>query len=369
MKVEAAVLWGLNQPWSVEEVELDGPSEGEVLVKLASSGLCHSDEHLVTGDIPIPFPVVGGHEGAGVVEAVGRNVNEVAPGDHVVLSFLPSCGRCKWCASGHTNLCDLGANIILGPQLDGTYRFHARGEDVGQMCLLGTFSPYTVCPAASVVKIDDDIPLRVASLVGCGVTTGFGTAVNSAGVRPGDTVVVMGIGGIGANAVQGARCAGAQNIVALDPVPFKREKAEEMGATHVAADYDEAWAIVSELTRGQLAESCMITTDVAEAAYIRQALSMVGKRGRVVVTSVAHPEETKADMSLFELTMYEKEVKGALFGSSNAQVEIPRILNLYRQGQVKLDELVTTTYALRDVNQGYQDMRDGKNIRGMITYE
>jgi S-(hydroxymethyl)glutathione dehydrogenase/alcohol dehydrogenase len=369
MKVEAAVLWGLNQPWSVEEVELDGPSEGEVLVKLASSGLCHSDEHLVTGDIPIPFPVVGGHEGAGVVEAVGPNVNEVAPGDHVVLSFLPSCGRCKWCASGHTNLCDLGANIILGPQLDGTYRFHARGEGLGQMCLLGTFSPYTVVPAAAVVKIDDDIPLRVASLVGCGVTTGFGTAVNSAGVRPGDTVVVMGIGGIGANAVQGARCAGAQNIVALDPVPFKREKAEEMGATHVAADYDEAWAIVSELTRGQLAESCMVTTDVAEAAYIRQALSLVGKRGRVVVTSIAHPEETTADMSLFELTMYEKEVKGALFGSSNAQVEIPRILNLYRQGQVKLDELVTTTYALRDVNQGYQDMRDGKNIRGMITYE
>ena len=208
MKVQAAVLWGLNEKWSVEDVELDGPSEGEILVKLASSGLCHSDEHLVTGDIPIPFPVVGGHEGAGVVEEIGPNVSHVAVGDHVVLSFLPACGRCKWCASGHTNLCDLGANIILGPQLDGTYRFHARGEDVGQMCLLGTFCPYTVVPAASVVKIDDDIPLRVASLVGCGVTTGFGTATNSAGVRPGDTVVVMGIGGVGANAVQGARCVG-----------------------------------------------------------------------------------------------------------------------------------------------------------------
>jgi NDMA-dependent alcohol dehydrogenase len=369
MKTEAAVLWGLNQPWSVEEVELDGPSEGEVLVRLASSGLCHSDEHLVTGDIPIPFPVVGGHEGAGVVEEVGPNVREVAPGDHVVLSFLPSCGRCTWCAGGHTNLCDLGANIILGPQLDGTYRFHARGEDIGQMCMLGTFSPYTVVPAASLVTIDDDIPLAVASLVGCGVTTGFGTAVNSAGVRPGDTVVVMGIGGIGAAAVQGARCAGAQHIIAVDPVPFKREKAGELGATHTAADYDEAWSIVSELTRGQLAQSCLITTDVVEASYIREALSMVGKRGRVVVTAIAHPEGTTADMSLFELTMYEKEVRGALFGSSNARVEIPRILNLYRQGQVKLDELITTTYSLRDVNQGYQDMRDGRNIRGMITYE
>jgi S-(hydroxymethyl)glutathione dehydrogenase/alcohol dehydrogenase len=369
MKVEAAVLWGLHQPWSVEEVELDGPSEGEVLVKLASSGLCHSDEHLVTGDIPIPFPVVGGHEGAGVIEEVGPGVTVVAPGDHCVLAFLPSCGRCKWCASGYTNLCDLGASIILGPQLDGTYRFHARGEDVGQMCLLGTFSPYTVVPAASVVKIDDAIPLDKASLVGCGVTTGFGTAVHSAEVRPGDTVVVMGIGGIGACAVQGARCAGALNIVALDPVPFKREKAEEMGATHVAADYDEAWQIVSELTRGQLADKCLVTTDIAEAAYIRQALNLVGKKGRVVVTSIAHPEETKADMSLFELTLYEKEVRGALFGSSNAQADIPRILSLYQQGLVKLDELVTTTYSLKDINQGYQDMRDGKNIRGMILYD
>jgi NDMA-dependent alcohol dehydrogenase len=369
MKVEAAVLWGLNQPWSVEEVDLDGPAEGEVMVRLASSGLCHSDEHLVTGDIPIPFPVVGGHEGAGVVEEVGPGVTQVAPGDHVVLAFIPACGRCRWCAGGHSNLCDLGANIILGPQLDGTYRFHARGQDVGQMCLLGTFSPLTVVPVASVVRIDEDIPLDKASLVGCGVTTGFGTAVHSAEVRPGDTVVVLGIGGVGANAVQGARCAGAQTIVAVDPVAFKREKAEELGATHVAAGYDEAWQIVSELTRGQLADKCLLTTDVAEARYIRQALNLVGKRGRVVVTSVAHPDETQAEMSLFELTMYEKEVRGALFGSSNPQAEIPRILDLYRSGQVKLDELVTRTYALRDINQGYQDMREGRNIRGMIVYE
>jgi S-(hydroxymethyl)glutathione dehydrogenase/alcohol dehydrogenase len=362
------VLWGLKEDWSVEDVELDPPREGEVLVKLVASGLCHSDEHLVTGDIPIPFPVVGGHEGAGVIEAVGPGVTSVAPGDHVVLAFIPSCGRCSFCASGHSNLCDLGGSIILGPQLDGTYRFHAKGEDVGQMCILGTFAPYTVVSEASVVKIDDDIPLDKAALVGCGVTTGIGSATRAAEVTPGDTVVVMGVGGIGANAVQGAKVAGARNIIAIDPVPFKREQAVVFGATHVAANVDEAWALVSELTRGVMANSCIITTDVAEGEYIAQAMSLVGKTGIVVVTSIGHPEELSVDLSLFEMTLYEKQLRGALFGSSNPRDDIPRILALYKQGMIKLDELVTTTYDLADINQGYQDMRDGKNIRGMVIH-
>jgi len=369
MKTQAAVLWGLNQDWTVEEVELDPPRANEVLVKLAASGLCHSDEHLRTGDIPIPFPVVGGHEGAGIVEEVGPGVTSVQPGDHVVLAFIPACGICRYCATGHSNLCDLGAGIILGPQLDGTYRFHARGQEVGQMCLLGTFSPHTVVPEASCVKIEPDFPLDKAALVGCGVTTGFGSAVRSAGIKPGDTVVVMGIGGIGANAVQGARLAGALNIVAIDPVSMKREMAQQLGATHVAGTFDDAWAIVSELTRGQLADQAIITTDVAESAYLGQALSLVGKGGRVVVTAIGHPDESKADMSLFELTLYEKEIHGALFGSSNPRVDIPKILRHYQQGQVLLDELITTRYRLEDINQGYADMLAGKNVRGLVVYD
>lgn len=368
MQTRAAVLWGLEEPWKVQDVELDGPKRNEVLVRLAASGLCHSDEHLVTGDIPIPFPVVGGHEGAGVVEEVGEGVTRVKPGDHVVLAFIPACGRCRWCADGHSNLCDLGAAIILGPQLDETYRFHADGHDVGQMCLLGTFSPYTVVPEASVVVIDDDIPLDKAALVGCGVTTGFGSAVNTAEVAPGDTVVVMGCGGIGMNAVQGARIAGAERIVAVDPIESKRELAQELGATHVASSMDDAWEIVSELTWGQLANSCIITTDNAESHYIGEALNIVGKRGKVVVTAIPHPEETTVEASLFEMALYEKQVRGSLFGSSNPHSQIPRLLSLYRQGVLKLDELVTTTYKLDDINQGYEDMRDGKNVRGMILY-
>lgn len=368
MKTRAAVLWGLQEKWQVEEIDLDPPGDGEVQVRMAAAGLCHSDEHLVTGDIPIPYPVVGGHEGAGFVEEVGAGVTEVAAGDPVVLSFLPACGRCSYCARGMTNLCDLGAAVVLGPQLDGTCRFRARGEDAGQMCLLGTFSERTVVPAASVVPLDEGFPLERAALVGCGVTTGFGSAVRAGEVCPGDAVVVVGAGGIGVNAVQGARAAGARIVVAVDPVEFKRAKASEFGATHTAASMDEAWNVVSELTRGQLADVCVLTTDVAEGAHIEPALGLVGKRGRVVVTAIGHPDERTITGNLFELTLYEKQIRGALFGSCNSQHDIPRLLELYNLGQLKLDELVTAEYQLEDINQGYQDMRDGKNIRGMIRF-
>ncbi len=369
MKTKAAILWGLKEAWSVEEVELDPPKANEVLVKLAASGLCHSDEHLRTGDIPIPFPVIGGHEGAGIVQEVGPGVEGIVPGDHVVLAFIPACGVCRYCSEGHSNLCDLGAGIILGPQTDGTYRFHAKGEDIGQMCMLGTFSPYTVVPASSVVKIDDGISLVSAALVGCGVTTGYGSAVHSAEVEPGETVVVMGIGGIGINAVQGARVAGATNIIAIDPIAFKREMALQFGATHVASNVDQAWTIVSELSRGQMADKAIITTDVLEGSYVAQALSLVGKKGRVVMTAIGHPEDTTASLSVFEMTLYEKELRGALFGSSNPRVDIVRILNQYQRGNVKLDELITKTYKLEDINQGYDDMLSGKNIRGVVVYD
>ena len=368
MKTKAAVLWGLNEKWQVEEVELDPPKETEVLVKLTASGLCHSDEHLVTGDIPMPFPVVGGHEGAGTVIEVGAEVKHVATGDSVVLSFLPACGRCSYCARGMQNLCDLGMFLINGPQLDGTYRFHARGQGVGQMCLLGTFSEYTVVPAQSVVKVDDGTALDKAALVGCGVPTGYGSAVRTAELKPGDTVVVMGIGGIGINAVQGARIAGARNIIAIDPVEFKREKAMELGATHTAASVEEAGPIVGLLTRGQMADAFIITTDTAEGDYIGPALDMVAKRGKVIVTAVGHPTDTQLSGNLFMLTMMEKQIRGSLYGSSNGQHDIPRMLELYNKGLLKLDELITREYTLEEINQGYEDMRSGRNIRGLIRY-
>lgn len=368
MKTKAAVLWELKGGWEVEEVELDPPARGEVLVKLAASGLCHSDEHIRTGDLPIQLPAVGGHEGAGVVVGVGPGVMEVTEGDPVVLSFLPGCGRCSYCARGMANLCDLGLALLLGPQLDGTYRFHARGEDTAQMCLLGTFSEYTVVPVHSVVKIHPDIPPEKAALVGCGVTTGVGSVIRTAGAQAGDTIVVLGAGGVGINAIQGARIAGARHIVAIDPVRFKRQQAIEFGATHVFASADEAWNAVSAITGGQLADACVIATGIAEEPGLQPALGLVGKRGRVIVTALGRPEEMHATMNLFELTLYEKQVLGSLYGSCNAQHDIPRMLELYTLGMLMLDELITCEYTLEQINEGYEDLRAGRNIRGLIRF-
>jgi S-(hydroxymethyl)glutathione dehydrogenase/alcohol dehydrogenase len=221
---------------------------------------------------------------------------------------------------------------------------------------------------ASVVKVDPDTKLDRAAVIGCCVPTGFGSVVRTAGIRPGDAVAIMGIGGIGANALQGAKSAGARHIVAIDPVEYKREQAKIFGATHAVSDVPEALALITELTRGTMADACVITTDTAESAYVAEALSLVGKRGKVVVTAIGHPTELTMGGSLFELTLYEKSVHGSLFGSSNPRHDIPRYLEMYNLGELKLDELVTREYTLEDINNGYADMLEGRNIRGLIRY-
>ncbi|MGH8989597.1 MAG: NDMA-dependent alcohol dehydrogenase [Acidimicrobiales bacterium] len=370
MKTQAAILWNLGEPWSLEEVDLAEPVAGEVRVKLAAAGLCHSDEHLVTGDIPITLPVIGGHEGAGVVEAVGPGVTSVAEGDHVVLSFIPACGRCHYCSTGRQNLCDLGAHLLAGlPIADGVPRFSSKGRGIGTMCLLGTFCPHTVVHESSVVKVDESVPLRVAALVGCGVTTGWGSAVYAAEVRAGETVVVVGAGGVGMNALQGARLAGAKHVVAVDPVAFKREQATAFGATHTAADMEAATELVRELTWGRMADKAILTVGTAEGDMVAPLLDLLSKDGRAVVTAIAPMSQMDVKLNLHLLTLFQKQLHGSLFGSANPRADIPTLLALYRDGQLKLDELVTRTYKLEDVNQGYQDLRDGNNVRGLIVYD
>jgi NDMA-dependent alcohol dehydrogenase len=370
VKTKAAVLWETNQPWSVEEIELDPPKPGEVLVKLAASGLCHSDEHLVTGDLPFALPIIGGHEGAGVVEEVGENVSWLAPGDHVVFGFIPSCGRCPSCSTGHQNLCDLGALMGEGRQLtDGQSRHHAQGQDLGLMCLLGTFAHHTVVNEASCIKIDADIPLERACLLGCGVVTGWGSSVYAAEVAPGDVVAVVGIGGIGANAIQGARLAGAKQIWAIDPLENKREKAMEFGATHTAASLEDALPALTEATYGRLATKTIMTMGVGSGELLASALAITAKRGRVVITNIHPALEMSATVSLLDLTLMEKQVVGSLFGSANPRADIPKLLELWRDGQLDLDGLVTKTYTLDGVNDGYDDMRAGNNIRGVMLYD
>lgn len=382
MDARAAVLWDTHKPWEIEDITLDDPGPNEVLVELVASGLCHSDEHLVTGDMKMPqemnellgfpqYPIIGGHEGAGTVLEVGKNVQSVKPGDSVVFSFIPSCGRCPSCSTGKQSLCDLGQYLIVGRQIDGLVARHhlaKDGTDIGTMCCLGTFATHTIVNEASCVKLDDDIPVDKAALVGCGVTTGWGSAVYRADVQPGETVVVVGIGGVGINAVQGASMAGARNVVAVDPVQFKRDEALKFGATHTAASVEEAFELVGEITWGAMAEKAIITTGVAEGSMIASVLSLVSKGGRCVVTSVASIDATEVTMSLFELTLMQKELVGSIFGGSNPRRDIPRLLRLYKEGKLKLDELITNEYKLDDVNQGYEDMRNGVNIRGLIRY-
>jgi NDMA-dependent alcohol dehydrogenase len=369
VKTKAAILTAAHQPFEIVELDLDGPKEGEVLIRYETAGLCHSDLHLIDGDIVPRFPMVGGHEGAGVIEEIGPGVTKVKPGDHVVCSWIPSCGHCRYCSTGRQNLCDLGASIGIGCLPDQTFRMHYEGEDVGGMCMLGTFSQYGTVAEASVVKIDQSLPLESAVLVGCGVPTGWGTATNSGGVRPGDTVVIYGIGGVGINAVQGAVHAGAKHVVVVDPIAFKRDTAMKFGATHAFATYEEAQEAVVQMTWGQLADQALITVGRVDEGVVTAAFDVVGKGGTVVITGLANPEVLNVHVSGHWLTLFEKTIKGALFGSSNPQYDILKLLGLYQAGQIKLDELITQRYTLEQVNQGYQDLQDGKNIRGVMIHE
>ena len=370
METRAAIIHGEQQPWQVETITLDPPKLGEVLVRLAASGMCHSDDHFRTGDLGGFYPIVGGHEGAGVVEEVGEGVSDLRPGDHVVLAAIPACGRCPSCARGHSNVCDLGDRTMLGIQVDGTSRHHrVDGTDLASMMCLGTFSPFTVVHETSCVKILDHYPLETACLVGCGVTTGWGSAVHAAEVRPGDDVVVIGAGGLGSAAIQGARYAGAERIVAVDPVPFKREMALVFGATHTAADVAEALPLLEEVTWGKLAEKVICTMGVGDGAQIGSILGLAAKRGRVVVTNMHPLAETTVSMSLTWLTLFEKQIVGCVYGSGNAHADIPHLLRLGEQGAVDLDAMVTTTYPLEGVNDGYADMLAGRNIRGVLRLD
>jgi alcohol dehydrogenase (nicotinoprotein) len=369
MKTRAAVLRDVGKDFEVVELDLDEPKAGEVLVRLEASGLCHSDDHLRTGDIPVRYPIVGGHEGAGVVERVGLGVDRISPGDHVVGSFLPVCGKCRFCARGMTNLCDLGRFLVDNCLTDSTFRYHEGATDFGQMCLLGTFSQYAVFPEASTVKIDDDVPFDVAALVGCGVPTGFGTAVNAGEVRPGDTTVIYGVGGVGINAVQGAAFAGARYVIAVDPVAFKRDTALKMGASHVAATAEEAQELILQLTEGVGADQALITVGLVSEEVVSAAFDAIRKRGTIVITGLNGLQHKTVHISGALLTLFEKRIHGALFGSSAPFDDIPRLLGLYKSGKLKLEELITTRYTLDQVNQGYEDMLAGRNIRGVIIHE
>jgi S-(hydroxymethyl)glutathione dehydrogenase/alcohol dehydrogenase len=372
MKTRAAVLYGYNEPIKVEEVELDAPKAGELRVKMVAAGVCHSDWHVVKGDwmsaINFGLPVILGHEGAGIVEEVGPGVTRFEPGDHVAMSFIPSCGHCKWCVTGHSNICDLGQYIMQGPLLDGTCRFHnASGQDLGQMLLLGTFAEHTVVPEASVVKIEKNYPLDKAALVSCGVTTGISAVTQRAKVPAGSTVLVLGIGGVGMNVVQAAAASGARMVIAADQFDHKLEWAKQFGATHtINVKKEDLVTKAQELTWGEGVNYAFEVIGTAET--IGQAFDATSKGGTTVVVGVSPMSHTQIPVNAFILSAFEKGLLGTIFGSANPQADIPKVLQMYEAGKIKLDELITRTYKLEDVNEAYSDMLEGKNIRGVVMF-
>jgi S-(hydroxymethyl)glutathione dehydrogenase/alcohol dehydrogenase len=367
----AALLWEQPGDWLVENAVIAAPGRHQVLVEMAAAGLCHSDDHLSTGDVPVAdFPVCGGHEGSGVVREVGADVDGLAPGDHIVTSFIPSCGKCRWCATGQQHLCDRGETLMSGSQLDGTFPMKVRGGiDVRTPAMLGTFAEWQVFDVDSCIKVPSDLPLAAACLVSCGVPTGWGSAVRGADVQPGDVVIVIGVGGIGMNALQGARHRGAAHIVAVDPVEFKRQQATQFGATETYADIAEATDFVRSVTNGQGADSAIVTVGVTRGEDVANAFGAIRKAGIVVLTSQGNVARSGIPVNLFEMSMYQKRIQGVLYGNGSPRREVPRLLELYRTGQLLLDELITSRYRLEDINKGYGHMREGVNIRGVIDFE
>jgi len=382
MRSRAAILHDVGGPWSVEEFELDPPRAGEVLVEMAAAGLCHSDEHILNGDmsarnevlesfgLPSMFPLIGGHEGAGVVREVGEGVTEFAPGDHVVTTFVAVCGQCRWCRSGMGYICDTGAQVMIpGMPTDGTFRHHtADGRDLGHLSKVGAFAQHTVVSTDSIVKIDPHLPLLPMALLSCGVPTGFGSAENRANIKTGDTVVVIGVGGIGTAAVQGARINGAGQIIAVDPVEFKRKSALQFGATHAVADTAEAAELVRDLTNGVMADSVIVSPSLITAHDVQPALTLTRKGGTCVLTGMTANTTFSIDINLQEFILWNKTVAGTVYGSCNPRTDVARFARLYEAGLLHLDEMITRRYSLDEINDGYRDLLNGEIIRGVIDF-
>jgi NDMA-dependent alcohol dehydrogenase len=383
MQVKASIVSEAMGPWHAETIEIDEPHAYEVKVKMAFAGMCHSDEHLRSGEMfpdasvvemligrSSPYPMIGGHEGSGVVESVGEGVTSVAPGDHVAVSFIPSCGRCEYCVAGQGYICNMGATTLMGPMIsDGTWRHHLGDVTLNRMCQLGTFSEQIVVHEASVIRIDPWLDLRAAALISCGISTGFGSAVTRGGTKPGDTVAVIGCGGVGSGAIQGAVHAGARAVIAIDTNESKVDRALKIGATHgCATTLDAAFNILPELTMGRNCDVVIITVGSLTGELVEQARSITAKGGVIVATALAPFNQPKIELNLFMLSMMNQELRGTVFGSESPRVQVPRLLRLHHEGKLHIDELVTQEYSLDDVQQGYDDLESGKNVRGVVRF-
>lgn len=362
--MKAAVLYKPNTPLAVVDVEQQSPRAGEARVKVKAAGVCHSDWHIMNGDWPLPLPMVLGHEAAGIVEEVAPGVTNVKPGDHVIFSFRSHCGRCFYCSTGRTVLCD-GYQSIRWAMLDGTTRLRRDGQDVFQMARIGTFSERVVCPAENLVPIREDMPWPQAALIGCCVATGVGAVTRAAGVEAGSSVLVIGCGGVGLNVVQGARLAGALTIIAADLVDRKLELARQFGATHTVNAKAEN---VVERVRALTGRGVDYAFDaIGGGATTLQIVDSVRNGGTAVIVGMAAHAE-KAAIPPYWMALQEKTLKGTLYGSVRPNVDFPQLVDLYMTKRLELDTLVSRTYTLDQINEGFQRMLAGEVARGVIVF-
>jgi NDMA-dependent alcohol dehydrogenase len=363
--MKAAVLYKPNTRLEVVDLEQQGPRTGEARVRVMAAGVCHSDWHIINGDWTLPLPMVLGHEAAGIVQEVGPGVEHVKPGDHIIFSFRANCGRCMYCAMGRSILCD-GHKSVRWAMIDGTTRLRRDGQDVFQMARIGTFSEQVVCPAEMLVPIRKDMPWPQAALVGCCVPTGVGAVTRCAQVESGASVVIIGCGGVGLNVVQGARLAGAGRIIACDLVDRKLEYATEFGATHtINAKRENVVDRVRELTGGRGADYAFDA--IGSELTTLQIVDAIRPGGTAVIVGMA-AMNVRAPITPYTMALQEKVLKGTLYGSVRPLVDFPQLVDHYMNGQLKLDQLVSRTYGLEEINEGFARMLSGEVARGVVVF-
>ena len=365
--MRAAILYSFNEPFAVEDVELAPPRQGEVRVKLAASGVCHSDLSIQRGILPMPPPRIIGHEGAGVVTEVGPGVTSLAAGDHVVLCWMNPCGHCRECGRGRPVHCEVALQtMMMGGTYDGAPRFKVKGSGMDMPHWVGSFAEETVIPETGCVKIRSDAPLDKACLVGCGVMTGVGAVINTAKVEPGASVAVFGAGGVGLNVIQSAVLAGAEKIIAVDLLDNKLKLAKEFGATHtVSAAKGDPEAGIRELTDGRGVDYAFEV--IGNPKVIAQAYACLKRAGKCVVVG-APPFGSEVTVPAFPFSMEEKWLIGSFYGSAQFHHDMPRLIDLYMAGRLKLDQLVTRKFKLADINAALDAMDKGEVARGVIAY-
>jgi len=362
-----AILKKVGEPWVIEDIIWDEPRDDEVVVDIKYCGACRSDLHVKDGDYPLEFPILTGHEGTGIIERVGKNVTKVKPGDHIVMSWMPCCGHCKPCQEGKGHLCENGANLLEGQRADGSLRATLTdGTPLKQFLYLGAFATKIVTPQDGCISIDKSFDMRDIPIIGCRVPTGIGSVLNVAKAEHGCTGLVIGLGGVGFSVIEGLKLVGARQIICVDIVDNKEQWSKDFGGTHyINAAKQDVVEEVMKITHGlgvDYAFDC-----IGQVKVQKQCMESIGKGGTAVIVGVTPQQDMSVECNPLMMHLYERTLKGSMYGGANPFRQVEQILAMYKAGYVKLGELITKEYSLDQINEAYADMNAGKNICGLIN--